>query len=43
MSSTNRSKHRDGHISDYYVTPQDQIKIFLNEFIKDEKLNLTDM
>ena len=35
MSSTNRSEARKEHISDYYVTPQDQIELFLKEFEKD--------
>ena len=43
MSSTNRSKHRDGHISDYQVTPQDQIQTFLEKWILDEEINLVDM
>lgn len=33
MSSTNRSKARDSHVSDYYVTPVDSIKAFLKEFM----------
>jgi hypothetical protein len=36
MSSTNRSNARDTHIADYYVTPVDKIKEFLDEFIKCE-------
>lgn len=32
MSSTNRSKARQEHISDYYITPQSQIELFLKEF-----------
>jgi hypothetical protein len=36
MSSTNRSKARDKHISDFYVTPVDKIITFLNEFNKYE-------
>ena len=35
MSSTNRSEARKEHISDYYVTPQKQIELFLKEFEKD--------
>jgi len=35
MSSTNRSKARETHISDYYVTPQNQIELFLKELEKD--------
>lgn len=38
MSSTNRSKSRDNHISDYYVTPQYKIVEFLNEFNKHEDI-----
>ena len=36
MSSTNRSLSRDIHGSDYYVTPIDQIEIFLNQLLKYE-------
>ncbi len=36
MSSTNRSKARDCHVSDYYITPVDEIVKFLNEFKKIE-------
>lgn len=36
MSSTNRSNARNYHISDYYVTPVDEIVNFLNEFRKIE-------
>jgi hypothetical protein len=36
MSSTNRSNARNEHISDYYVTPINKIKEFLNEIIKYE-------
>jgi len=32
MSSTNRSDSRDEHISDFYVTPLNPIKDFLNKF-----------
>lgn len=32
MSSTNRSKSRETHIADYYVTPVKDIKLFLEEF-----------
>ena len=41
MSSTNRSNARDGHISDYYVTPQKAIREFLTEFCKDENVDLS--
>lgn len=34
MSSTNRSTSRQEHVSDYYVTPIDTIKLFLNKFIE---------
>lgn len=34
MSSTNRSRARDGHIADYYVTPINEIEKFLKEFNK---------
>lgn len=33
MSSTNRSDSRDTHTSDYYVTPIDDIRTFLNVFL----------
>jgi hypothetical protein len=36
MSSTNRGSSRDSHISDYYITPVDIIKDFLNKFIEIE-------
>lgn len=38
MSSTNRSKARDLHIADYYVTPIPVIVQFLNEFKKYENI-----
>lgn len=38
MSSTNRSKARDRHASDYYVTPVDKVVDFLNEFNKHEEI-----
>lgn len=39
MSSTNRSNARDEHIADYYVTPIEDIELFLNEFEKVEQLD----
>ena len=36
MSSTNRSNAREAHASDFYVTPVQDIELFLNEFIKYE-------
>ena len=39
MSSTNRSDARDTHIADYYVTPIEDIELFLNEFEKVEQLD----
>ena len=39
MSSTNRSNARDNHISDYYITPIEPIKMFITEFIKDENIS----
>lgn len=39
MSSTNRSKARDAHVSDYYVTPVDSIVLFLNDFKRCEEIN----
>lgn len=35
ISSTNRSNARQEHISDYYVTPVNQIELFLKEFNND--------
>lgn len=35
MSSTNRGNSRDAHISDFYVTPTDSIKIFMEQFLYD--------
>lgn len=35
MSSTKRSKVRQEHVSDYYCTPQKEIRRFLDEFRKD--------
>lgn len=32
MSSTNRSNARDSHVADYYVTPINDIELFLNKF-----------
>jgi hypothetical protein len=40
MSSTNRSTVRSNHDSDYYVTPKDQIKTFLDEMLKHEPIML---
>lgn len=34
MSSTNRSNARKNHVSDYYVTPMEDIELFLREFNK---------
>lgn len=39
MSSTNRSDARSKHIADYYVTPIEHIKIFLEEFLKHEQID----
>jgi hypothetical protein len=36
MSSTNRSNARELHASDYYVTPIETIKLFLDKFISIE-------
>lgn len=38
MSSTNRSRARETHVSDYYVTPVDSITLFLNELKRHEPL-----
>jgi hypothetical protein len=38
MSSTNRSKTREDHIADYYVTPLKDVELFLKEFNK--RINL---
>lgn len=35
MSSTNRKNAKDRHISDYYITPKNCIKDFLNEWLLD--------
>lgn len=35
MSSTNRGKAREAHVSDYYVTPADTIRDFLSAFNED--------
>jgi len=42
MSSTNRSKARDKHLADYYITPQKPIKSFLKMFCEDEWFELKD-
>jgi len=39
LSSTNRSKARDVHISDYYITPIEEIERFLNTFLKIENID----
>lgn len=39
MSSTNRSNSRDYHISDYYVTPVNEIVNFLNNFFQYENID----
>jgi len=36
MSSTNRSNARDNHVSDYYVTPQNHISLFLDNILEIE-------
>lgn len=41
MSSTNRSKAREQHISDYYVTPVDKIIDFLKAFDNDITIDLS--
>lgn len=38
MSSTNRSEARKSHKSDYYVTPVEQIELFLKEFGRYENI-----
>lgn len=43
MSSTNRSNERHKHISDYYVTPVDNIYEFLNEFKEHEDILLREI
>jgi len=40
MSSTNRSRVRDTHIADYYITPTDEISKFLKEFNKVDSYHL---
>jgi len=39
MSSTNRSLARNAHISDYYITPVSDIRLFLREFDSAVKLD----
>ena len=34
MSSTNRSNARDSHVSDYYITPKQDIIDFMNLFLE---------
>ena len=41
MSSTNRSNARDLHYADYYITPQQSIRDFLDVFLKDEWIDLS--
>lgn len=41
LSSTNRSKAREAHIADYYVTPPDKIIEFLREFDNEVTLDLS--
>jgi hypothetical protein len=36
MSSTNRSNKRDNHVLDYYVTPIEKIKEFIDEIVQYE-------
>ncbi len=43
MSSTNRSNARDYHIADYYVTPTDAIRKFLDKFIEQEWIDLDEL
>lgn len=43
ISSTNRSKARNEHISDYYITPIHDIEIFLNEFSQHVNINWSDI
>ena len=38
MSSTKRSNSREFHISDFYITPQEPIKQFLEKFSNIETL-----
>jgi hypothetical protein len=38
MSSTNRANAKERHTSDYYVTPQSEIKLFLDRWMHDEEL-----
>lgn len=39
MSSTNRSEIRNFHVSDYYITPIDEIKKFLHIFLEDTEIS----
>ena len=38
MSSTNRSKAREKHVADYYVTPISEITKFLDAFFKEQQI-----
>jgi len=41
LSSTNRSRARDTHISDYYVTSIEEIEKFLEKFLKIENIEIS--
>lgn len=43
MSSTNRSEERTNHPEDYYITPIQDVKLFLQEFDKTENLDWKNM
>lgn len=43
MSSTNRSRAREAHVSDYYVTPLPTIREFLEAFQKDAPVHQFDL
>jgi 23S rRNA G2445 N2-methylase RlmL len=40
MSSTNRSKAREQHVSDYYITPVQDIETFLQQVYRDRCVDL---
>lgn len=43
MSSTNRLNASKRHVADYYVTPQEEIRVFLRHFKDDEGLDLSSL
>lgn len=43
ISSTNRSKARESHVSDYYITPIEDIKLFIKAFSETENVSWENM